>query len=110
LIFVVRPLFFIDHDRLTASERFPSDTGSFQDEILCRATMRSWATWCDAWADRAIAADPLLLDRAFMLEAIYRNRYGEKRLASRIENRRKRGLPLWGTAVEDVDDLAEAAE
>jgi hypothetical protein len=93
----------------------PTDvTGSFysSDPQIARKRemMRSWTTWCDAWADRAIAADPLLLDRAFMLEAIYRNRYGEKRLASRIENRRKRGLPLWGTAVEDVDDLAEAAE
>jgi hypothetical protein len=52
-----------------------------------REMMRAWTDWCDAWADRAIAEDPLLLDRAFMFEATYRNRYGDKRWERRIENR-----------------------
>jgi hypothetical protein len=91
----------------------PTDvTGSFysSDPQIARkrAMMRAWTDWCDGWAQRAIAEDPLLLDRAYMLEAIYRARYGEKRLESRIESRRKRGLPLWN--VLDIDDLAEAAE
>jgi hypothetical protein len=90
----------------------PTDvTGSFysSDPQIARKRemMRAWTTWCDAWADRAIAADPLLLDRAFTLEAIYRKRYGDKRLERRIEKRKKLGLPLWGAS---VDDLVEAAE
>jgi hypothetical protein len=89
----------------------PTDvTGSFYSSDpqigRKREMMRAWARWCDVWADRAIAADPLLLDRAFMLEEIYRARYGEKRLERRIENRKKQGLPLWGDSVK----FSEAAE
>ena len=72
--------------------------------------MRAWTRWCDEWAERSIEADPLLLDRAFMLEAIYRKRYGNKRLERRIETRKKLGLPLWGSATRAIVDLAEAAE
>jgi hypothetical protein len=42
-----------------------------------------------------------------MLEAIYRNRYGDQRWERRIESRRKRGLTLlW----DDAEDLSEPAE
>jgi hypothetical protein len=75
-----------------------------------REMMRAWTNWCDAWADKALAADPLLLDRAFMLESIFRNRYGDQRFERRSESRSKRGLPLWDPVVEDLDDHAEAAE
>jgi integrase len=91
----------------------PTDvTGSFYSSDpqigRKREMMRAWTDWCDGWAQRAIASDPLLLDRAYMLESIFRNRYGDKRLERRIESRRKRGLPLWD--VDDADGLAEAAE
>jgi hypothetical protein len=46
-----------------------------------------------------------LLDREYMLEMIYRKRYGDKRLQLRVESRRKLGLPLWGYM-----ELAKAAE
>lgn len=93
----------------------PADvTGSFysSDPQIARKRemMRAWTSWCDEWAERSIEADPLLLDRAFMLEAIYRKRYGDKRLERRIETRKKLGLPLWRSAPRAIVDLAEAVE
>jgi integrase len=75
-----------------------------------REMMRAWVNWCDKWAARAIAADPLLLDREYMLEMIYRTRYGDERLERRIEVRKKLGMPLWGTATNATIGLSEAAE
>lgn len=31
--------------------------------------MHAWVAWCEHWATRAIAEDPLLLDREYMAEA-----------------------------------------
>ncbi|MGY3494209.1 hypothetical protein [Bradyrhizobium sp. USDA 4502] len=75
-----------------------------------REMMHAWVAWCENWAARAIAADPLLLDRDYMAEMFYRARYGEERLQRRIEFRKKRGWPLWGPAVHATDDLLQAAE
>jgi hypothetical protein len=93
----------------------PTDvTGSFysSDPRIARKRemMRAWTRCCDAWAERAIAADPLLLDRGYMLETIYRKRYGDKRLERRIESRKKLGVPRWGAVTRNTVDLAEAAE
>jgi integrase len=73
-----------------------------------REMMKAWIGWCDNWAARALAADPLLLDREYMQEMFYRARYGEERLERRIQFRKKRGWPLWDGAASVF--LPEAAE
>lgn len=94
----------------------PGDvTGSFysSDPQISRKRqmMHAWVRWCDDWADRAIEEDPLLLDRSYMLEMIYRRRYGEERLERRIESRKRLGLPLWGPIKGETTDLvSDAAE
>ena len=45
-----------------------------------------------------------------ILGAIVERRAGVNGARGRIESCRKRGLPLWGHAVDDADELAEAAE
>jgi hypothetical protein len=60
-----------------------------------RAMMQAWTTWLDEQAAAAIAADPLLLDREYLVEQIFINRYGEAALARRIAHRQKHGQPLW---------------
>jgi hypothetical protein len=60
-----------------------------------RAMMQAWTTWLDEQAAAAIAADPLLFDREYLVEQIFINRYGEAALARRIAHRRKHGQPLW---------------
>jgi hypothetical protein len=63
-------------------------------------------------AKKAIEADPRLLDREYLCEAIYRKRYGDEQLEKRIAIRAKRGIPLWGGLRDGglVDlDLEEAA-
>jgi hypothetical protein len=61
-----------------------------------REMMWSWVKWLDAWAKKAIEADPLLLDREHLCEGIYRKRYGDDRLLRRVAFRKKHGMPLWG--------------
>jgi integrase len=95
----------------------PDDvTGAFysSDPAIARKRemMRAWTEWCETWAAEAIRQDPLLLDREFLMEAIFRERYGEERLEQRIEYRRRRGWPLWGPAgpMDDDEDEQQAAE
>jgi integrase len=61
-----------------------------------REMMWSWVKWLDAWAKKAVEADPLLLDREHLCEGIYRKRYGDDRLLRRVAFRKKHGMPLWG--------------
>jgi hypothetical protein len=63
-----------------------------------------WTEWLDKQAELAIAADPLLLDRNHLREAIFRKKHGDEKLAKSIEFRESRGWPLW------PDDQQEAAE
>ena len=46
----------------------------------------------------------MLLDAAYLREAIYRKRYGDEKLAKRIRYREARGWPLWGP---DEQETAE---
>jgi hypothetical protein len=53
----------------------------------------------------AFREDPLLHDRNYLREEIYRLRHGDEKLEKRIAYRKARGWPLW----PDGDEL-EAAE
>jgi hypothetical protein len=77
-----------------------------------REMMHAWVGWLEMWATKAIEADPRLLDREYLCEAIYRKRYGDEQLERRKAQRAKRGIPLWGGLRDGglVDlDLEEAA-
>jgi hypothetical protein len=76
-----------------------------------REMMHAWVGWLETWAKKAIEADPRLLDREYLCEAIYRKRYGDEQLEKRIAIRAKRGIPLWvGLRDGGIDlDLEEAA-
>jgi hypothetical protein len=69
-----------------------------------REMLLAWTEWLDIQAAFAIAADPTLLDRNMMAEAIFRKKYGDEKLAKRIAHRESRKWPLWGP------DQQEAAE
>jgi len=91
----------------------PSDvTGSFYSSnpqiARKREMMGAWTGWCDKWAERATAVDPLLLDREYMLEMIYRNRYGDQRLIRRMARQQKLGVSLSETAARAA--LSESDE
>jgi hypothetical protein len=73
-----------------------------------REMLTLWVAWLEKWAAAAIDADPLLLDRAYLFEEIYKKRNGEDKLEKRIAYRAARGLPLW-PGVESLSD-AEATE
>jgi len=73
-----------------------------------REKLLAWVAWLEEWAARAIDADPLLLDREYLFENIYKKRHGDDKLEKRIEYRKARGLPLW-PGVESVSD-AKATE
>jgi integrase len=76
-----------------------------------REMMWAWVHWLDNWAAKAIEADPRLLDREYLCQAIYLKRYGDEQLERRIAYRKKYGIPLWGGLRDGgVDlDLEEAA-
>jgi hypothetical protein len=57
--------------------------------------LQAWVAWLEECAARAIDADPLLLDRGFLFDGIYRKRNGDAKLEKRIAYRAARGLPLW---------------
>lgn len=87
----------LDHSEGTQ----PDDvTGAFysSDPAVARkrAMMRMWTDWCDGWAAKALAADPSLLDRDFMMAIMFAARYGEEQLEKRIAYRVARRWPLWG--------------
>lgn len=42
-----------------------------------RAMMRAWVSWLEAQESKAVAADPILLDREAIGEQVYRIRYGD---------------------------------
>jgi integrase len=78
-----------------------------------REMMWAWVEWLEMWAKKAVEADPRLLDREYLCEAIYRKRYGDEQLEKRIALRKKLGIPLWeglrvGGGGIDLD-LEEAA-
>jgi integrase len=85
-------------------------TGSFysSDPAVCRKRemLQAWCAWLEVWAAKAIDADPMLLDRGFMMEAIYRKRNGDAALEKRIAYRAARGLPLW----PELESVADASE
>lgn len=61
-----------------------------------REMMRGWIGLLDKWAAEAIKADPDLLDRDKIAEAIYRKRYGDKRWKAMVERCAKTGAtPSW---------------
>ena len=70
--------------------------------------LQAWCAWLDGWAAKAIAADPKLADLDWLRQEIFRRRYGEDRLAKRIEYRARRGWPMWGLGGDD--EQQEAAE
>jgi hypothetical protein len=76
-----------------------------------REMMVLWTDWLETWAAKAIEADPRLLDREYLCEAIYRARYGDEKLERRIAHRKRLNMPLWGGLRDGgVDlDLEEAA-
>jgi hypothetical protein len=92
----------------------PKDvTGSFYnlDPAIKRKRemLLSWTSWLEEWAARAIDADPLLLDREYLIEGIYRRRNGDEKLAARIAYRAARGMPLWpGMESESVAEASES--
>jgi hypothetical protein len=69
-----------------------------------REMLTLWTAWLDKQAAIAIEQDPLLLDRGHLMEAIFRKKHGDEKLAKRIKYREARGWPLW------PDDQQEAAE
>jgi hypothetical protein len=60
-----------------------------------RAMMTAWVDWLEHWATKALAESPLLADKDWLAQQIFLNRYGEERLARRLERRASAGLPLW---------------
>lgn len=66
-----------------------------------RQMMTAWCAWLDKWAEQAVNEDPRLLDRDWLCESIFRNRYGEERLQRRISSRKKQGIALWGVAPKE---------
>jgi hypothetical protein len=70
-----------------------------------REMLTLWTAWLDQQAAIAISEDKMLLDRNHLMEAIYRKKYGDEKLAKRITFRESRGWPLWGP-----DGVEEAAE
>jgi integrase len=57
-----------------------------------RAIMEKWIAWLELQVKAAIAADPLLLDREAVGEAIFRARYGDECWKKRVERARKHGV------------------
>ena len=57
-----------------------------------RANMEKWLAWLELQVKAAIAADPSLLDREAVGEAIFRARYGNERWQKRFERTNKHGV------------------
>jgi hypothetical protein len=74
-----------------------------------RQMLLAWTAWLEEWAVRAIDADPLLLDREYLIEGIYRKRNGDAKLDARIAYRAARGLPLWPTLESESVAASENA-
>jgi hypothetical protein len=67
-----------------------------------REMLTLWTAWLDKWAAIAISEDKMLLDRSYLMEAIYRKKYGDEALAKRIKHRESRGWPLWPDSAEEA--------
>jgi integrase len=73
-----------------------------------REMLQAWCSWLEMWAARALDADPMLLDRAYMMQDIYVRRNGEAKLERRIAYRAAREMPLWGP--KEIISDAEATD
>jgi hypothetical protein len=70
-----------------------------------REMMWAWVRWLEQWAQNAIDADPRLLNREYLCEAIYRKRYGDEQLDRRIAYRKRHNMELWGGLRDGGVDL-----
>ncbi len=96
----------LDHLEGTASDDVTGQFYSSDPQIQRkREMMLAWTAWVSEQAFKALAADPLLSDRSYLREEIYRRRHGDEKLAKRIAYRTARGWPLWPDG-----DEREAAE
>lgn len=59
-----------------------------------RAMMQQWIGWLEEQEAKAIAADPMLLDRAAIAELVYKKRYTKKKWKEAL-NRSKSGKLPW---------------
>lgn len=70
-----------------------------------REMMHLWVEWLEKWAKNAVDADPRLLNREYLCEAIYTKRYGEEQLERRIAYRKRHNMELWGGMRDGGVDL-----